>query len=46
MRTHALIFTLLLVPILFTLQVMAMHYSTEVNNALRLEMERGTERGD
>ena len=40
MRISNLIFTMLLIPILFALQVIAMHHSKEVNDALRLEMER------
>lgn len=40
MRISALLFVLLLIPILFTLQVLAMYHSKEVNDAIRLEMER------
>lgn len=37
--------TLLLIPILFALSVLAMHHSKEVNDALRLEMEDSGGRG-
>lgn len=40
-----IVFTLLLIPILFSLAVFAMHHSKEVNDALRLEMERAERKG-
>ncbi len=44
MRIGALIFTLLLIPVLFTLQVIVMHKSKEDNNEIRVEMERAERR--